>query len=104
MLWLGSKPVRRSLNLGLESDPHVFLTSLLDVLPGDVDVFQLSTHTFRFVCFLLNSFILYIGARSALMAIDRGLVSLSLFLVLVGPQVAYETNAAAAYNGGWEGG
>lgn len=37
------------------------------------------------------------------MAIDRGLVSLSLFLVLVGPQVAYETNAAAAYNGGWGG-
>lgn len=61
------------------------------------------THTFRFVCFLLNSFILYIGARSSLMAIDRGLVSLSLFLVLVGPQVAYETNAAAAYNGGWGG-
>lgn len=38
------------------------------------------------------------------MAIDRGLVSLSLFLVLVGPQVSYETNAAAAYNGGWGGG
>lgn len=58
MLWLGSKPVRRSLNLGLESDPHVFVTSLLDVLPGDVDVFQLSTHT-HFVLFVSYSTVLF---------------------------------------------